>query len=325
MRDLSTIANVDPATPNLIYGEMVNFVADTVDGTAMTKEWVQDLYYALIAVMNEAGVIPNNTEEGATSSQFLTALQAIISNSLSILNKKEIDNADETILDTDRYILYTFDNLTANHNLNLPTLADNEGKTFYVVNLDGSYNVVITPEGAELINDWNETFEITEKYGVLKITALSDRWLVTPLNDACIYEVSTETADTGLTLDGTWDDVISLTPPIGLGYLSTKGTQLGRDTSNPAIIELYFGLGKTSGNNAPNINGGDDNVAQTKISANNNESLIMPRKIIPFEYVSDGTTIYMKAKIISDESPANYHYMYGATHSPMYIKWRRTY
>jgi hypothetical protein len=155
MRDLSTIANVDPATPNLIYGEMVNFVADTVDGTAMTKEWVQDLYYALIAVMNEAGVIPNNTEEGATSSQFLTALQAIISNSLSILNKKEIDNADETILDTDRYILYTFDNLTANHNLNLPTLADNQGRTFYVINLDGSYNVIVTPEGAELINDCN--------------------------------------------------------------------------------------------------------------------------------------------------------------------------
>src|SRR4030042_6396341 len=81
----------------------------------------------------------------------------------------EIDNANHTILDTELYDVYVFKNLTANRYLYWPTLADNQGRRFAVINLSSTYKVINTPEGVELINDYNTTFEITEKGGRLDV------------------------------------------------------------------------------------------------------------------------------------------------------------
>jgi hypothetical protein len=239
---------------------------------------------------------------------------------------KEIDDADETILDTDVYKIYTFDNLTANRSLNLPTLADNFGKEIYVINLDGSYDVNVTPEGSDDINDWNVAFPITEKYGILKVIGLSDRWFVTPLNDACIYEVSSETADTGLALDGTWDDVSGmelLNGIYGSGYLDAYGHQYVRDTSIPSQMYAYWGIGKTSGNNAPDIK--DEDAEGLDVGSQILDRLHFNRRISNCKYDSDGSTLYMKSKIITDEFPATDHRVYGGVNYPMYIRWRRVY
>jgi hypothetical protein len=228
-----------------------------------------------------------------------------------------------------QYDVFTFDSLSADRVLTLPTLADNQGYIFDVINLDGSYDVEIAPEGAELINDWNYIFPITEKGGWVRIVGLSGKWLLTPLNDACIYEVSTETADTGLALDGTWDDVSGMTLLNGIygkGYLYSFGVQYGYDSSLPYNISLYFGIGKTSGNHAPDIFGGDYNYFATILaSSNSNQYLIAPRHLDKIEYESDGSPIYMKAKIFTDELSVTNHRMYGATNCPMYIKFVRKY
>jgi len=99
MRDISGLINVDPPTANLPYGEMKNVVSPgDGTGTPVVKEYIQDLYYALIAVLEEAGIIPDNTEEGITSSQFLTALLYCISHINDVLHI--LDTTESTTKDT---------------------------------------------------------------------------------------------------------------------------------------------------------------------------------------------------------------------------------
>jgi hypothetical protein len=75
MKDISGLPNVDAPTANLINGVM-NDVATPGDGTGtpVRLDWQSDLYYALIAIMNEAGITADDTAEGATSSQFKDAI-----------------------------------------------------------------------------------------------------------------------------------------------------------------------------------------------------------------------------------------------------------
>jgi hypothetical protein len=75
MKDISGLPNVDAPTANLINGVM-NDVATPGDGTGtpVRVDWQSDLYYALIAIMNEAGITADDTAEGATSSQFKDAI-----------------------------------------------------------------------------------------------------------------------------------------------------------------------------------------------------------------------------------------------------------
>ena len=241
------------------------------------------------------------------------------------LIKQADDDADYTLGDM-QYNTFEFTGLTADRDFNLPSYVGYEGYEFEIINLS-DYTVVITPDGTEDINDWNSTFEITEKYGRVRVMALSDRWLVTPLNDACIYEVSTETADTGLALDGTWDDVSGMALLNGIygeGLLSAKVIHYIADSSNPASLASYFGIGKTSGDNAPDIPGLYDFVNEQQVISNTNEQYILTRQINNIEYESDGSTIYMKLRGTSDELNITTHAAYGATNCPMYIKWIRT-
>ena len=257
----------------------------------------------------------------------------VISSELKKGLVKSISDAAYTLgdfgLDTGvQYDTFIFTSLTANRALNLPTLADNQGYAFDVISLDGSYSVDITPEGSEDINDWNNTFQINQQNGHVRIIGLSDRWLLTPINDACIYEINSETADSGLTLDATWDDVSGMTllnGKYGKGDLYAFANQYGVDTSVPSTIELLWGLGTTSGDNAPNISGAYDYFYAVRTTSNNLYSLEFSRRIVKCPYESDGSTVYMKAKINSTELDCTTHTCYGATNVPMYIKWIRKY
>ena len=259
----------------------------------------------------------------------------VISSELKKGLVKSISDAAYTLgdfgLDTGvQYDTFIFTSLTADRALNLPTLADNQGYAFEVISLDGDYGVDITPEGSEDINDWNSTFQINQQNGHVRIIGLSDRWLLTPLNDACVYEVSSETADTGLALDGTWDDVTGMTLLNGIygkGYLDVFANQVGND-SGCQYVSLYFGIGKTSGNNIPDISygGGEYDVFQTyHAAAATNYQLRATRSRSNIPYESDGSTIYMKARIYTDVLNAAVHTVYGATNAPMYIKFIRKY
>ena len=310
---------------NVDTSEGKNLFRTEAPYTVETPEWANSVQEEIMNIIDEAG-LETLFSDNDTRDQLLTALQQIFKEHVE--NKKEIDDEDYTLQDNDVYDLFTFDNLTADRDFNLATLADYNQKSFYIVNLDGSYDVIINPEGAENINDWNYQFNITEKYGIVKVIKLSDRWLVLPLNDACIYYVESETADTGLTLDGTWDDVtgmILLNGVYGKGYLSARGIQSAEDTSFPKYINLFFGIGKTSGNNAPDIPKAYDFYNRVEVTPDNLYRFMVTKRIVNVEYESDGSTVYMKAKVETDESPMTAHEIYGATNAPMYIKFCRRY
>lgn len=238
----------------------------------------------------------------------------------------EVDDANYTVLDTDGFEEIVFINLTADRSLNLPTLADNPWRKITITNLGDGYSVNCNPEGSEDINNWNYKFEITEEGGKVEFLALSDRWKATPLNDACILSVESESADTGLALDGTWDDVDGMTllnGVYGKGFLDAFGNHYGYDDSFPERIHLNFGIGKTSGNNAPDIFFTED--SQVYLTGDYMKILEIKEVINNFPYESDGSPIYMKAMIYTDELSATSHNMYGATDCPMSIRWRRVY
>ena len=307
---------------NIDTTEGKNLFRSEAPYTTQTPEWTNAVQEEIMNIVDEAG-LETLFSDNDTRDQLLTALQKIFQAHAE--NTKEIDDEDYTLQDNDVYDLYTFDNLTGDVDFNLATLADYTGKGFYIVNLDGGFDVVINPEGAELINDWNYQFNITEKYGIVKVAKLSDRWLILPLNDACVYYVESETADTGLTLDGTWDDVAGmelLNSVYGKFSLDAFCNQLGRDSSLVVALELKWGIGKTSGNNAPDIK---DNFPVGMGMQNQELDYIYTERCINnYHYESDGSTIYMKARIDSGTPPATSHTCSGATNCPMYIKARRT-
>ena len=274
------------------------------------------------------GILYTDDIQESSSGSGVVIERVLIKDGIVVEQKKEIDNEDYTLQDNDIYDLYTFDNLTGDVDFDLATLADYNGKSFYITNLDGSYDVIITPEGAENINDWNSTFEITEKYGIVKVTKLSDRWLVLPLNDACIYEVSSETADTGLDRNGNWDDVTGMTILNGINgefILSAKGNQHISNTSSPDGIYGGWGLGTISGNNAPNIPQTTHYFCGFGTNDNSAKELRFTQSCFDVPYSSNGSTVYMKAIVDSDVLNVTGHVVQGQSGYPMFIKARRVY
>ena len=125
----------------------------------------------------------------------------------------EVNDEKYTVGDQDTYTSYIFTGLTANRVFTLPSLKKHPGKKIVIYNLSGTYKVIVTPFSTDLLNDWNTTFEITEKGGRLECLALSTHWECTPNENCCIYKVSSETPDAGLALDGTYDDVNGMALP----------------------------------------------------------------------------------------------------------------
>jgi len=78
MFDISGLSNIDAPTANLPLGAMRNdMIPGDGTGTEIVEPYFQDMYYALYAVLNDAGIAPDNSEEGATGSQFLDSLNTI--------------------------------------------------------------------------------------------------------------------------------------------------------------------------------------------------------------------------------------------------------
>jgi len=242
-------------------------------------------------------------------------------------NIKVITNDNWVITDTDPYSVYVFTGLTADKTLTFPTLADNQARKFAVHNLTGTYKVICTPEGTDLLNDWNSTFEITEKGGRLECLALSTHWECTPNENCSIYRVESEVADTGLTLDGTWDDVAGMAltlPSNGIGYCSSFCRIYAGDSGLVEYIDVSFGLGTLTGNNAPNIRGSDHALSEIRTTVNNLYGHILDRNVMEFKLSASAQTVYMKIKSVSNELNLTQNQTYVSTNDPMLIQWRRT-
>jgi hypothetical protein len=238
----------------------------------------------------------------------------------------EVTNDNYTILDADGYNVIIFKGLTADKVCNLPTLAANQGRRLRIINETGTYKVAVTPEGAEKINSYNASFDINQQWGWLDVIGATAQWDGETDGNSSVLEVSSESAD-GLTLDNTWDDVagMALTITPGKWKVSARGNQNVADTSAISYLEIYFGLGTLSGNNAPNIPGFLKGMNYLQMAADNTLiALWVNQEIIDELYsVAANTVVYMKAKAKSDELNLTTHTMKGETNNPMYIRVRR--
>lgn len=237
----------------------------------------------------------------------------------------ELNGADYTITDDDGYTEIWVTTGGADRTITLPTLADNLARHIKVKNMDGSASVIVDGEGAETING-TATVEITEEGGWWIFTAGSSEWSGDTDGWSTIYYVESEAADSGLTLDGTWDDVsgiVLLNGIYGKFFLDAHAVQYGVDSSYPVRILLGWGIGKTAGNNDPDIF--HDDYIGFELNDQYCYTDKKTRNCHNWEYESDGSSIYMKANLTSAESPGTGHVMYGASNRPMYIKARRIY
>lgn len=225
----------------------------------------------------------------------------------------------------DNRTIITYDSLSGNETYNLPPYTESYGRSLLFINAT-DHDLTLDLHGSDTVNGYSTDIVINQKNGWWQLMAGSSGWIGITNGWSTIYFVESESADTGLALDGTWDDVAGMTllnGVYGYGYLSARGTQFGRDSSDPEYIYLYWGLGKTSGNNAPDISGGYDYISYVRTTANNLDTIAFPRKIVDCPYESDGSAVYMKSQIVTNEMNITSHLMYGQTNSPMGLYWRR--
>ena len=162
--------------------------------------------------------------------------------------------ASYTILDDDGYDEIQYNATDSSGIVRLPTLADNSGRSIIVGKTDSTSNkVIVAPEGNELINNWNSTFEITEQGGQIEFKGISDKWLATPLNDACIYETRTESTIVLTTTLATWEDVITLSINAGNYDLRAEMLHYFVNSSIADNVSLFSGISTVTGNSAPDI------------------------------------------------------------------------
>ena len=75
MLRLEDLVNANPGAGNRSAGSVRNDSGPTAtDGTEIVDRTTNDLYYALVSVMERAGISPDNSDETEVSSQFLEAL-----------------------------------------------------------------------------------------------------------------------------------------------------------------------------------------------------------------------------------------------------------
>jgi hypothetical protein len=248
------------------------------------------------------------------------------------MNYTEIQQIRKTI--DDKHTIEIFDSITDDYIYQLPSVADSHGRSILFVN-PTEYQVILDLKGTETCNGYSTNVVLTEKGGWwMLISGKSDiDWKGITDGKSTIYYVESETADTGLALDGTWDDVsvdgganpmTLLDGVYGKGILEAYGNQDGRDSSIVAYIDAYFGVGKTSGNNAPDIPKAYDYSNFIQTAANTLIAVDLSRKI-KCSYESDGSPIYMKSKIESNEMNITTHTMRGVTNGPMGLYFKRTY
>jgi len=238
------------------------------------------------------------------------------------LNQNEIQKIRKLI--EDKHSTVWFDSLAGDDVFELPSVADSHGRNILFINAS-DYELTLKLKGRETCNGFTTSPVITEKGGWWRLisTESNTDWLGITDGKSTIYYVESETVDSGLSVDGTWDDVegMELLDGIyGQFLIEAFGVQYARRDGGRSSIYVQFGIGSISGDNAPNIaynyRSGNANTTAT-VYVHTNE-----RHINNAKYISDGSTIYMKA---CTGDVYDLHYMYGETGAPMYIKAKRIY
>ena len=79
MKEMQDYSPSVPATGNLAYGTFKNETsAGADDGTKITAEHMQDLYYAIYSILQLGGEAPNNTLEAGDNKQVLSVMSKIL-------------------------------------------------------------------------------------------------------------------------------------------------------------------------------------------------------------------------------------------------------
>jgi hypothetical protein len=85
MKNFSTIPGIGTPSTNRPYGP---FGDDATPGdgtgTAVRTDWVGDIAYAWIKLMNDSGLVPDDSAEGVTTGQALLAVQNMINKGISL-------------------------------------------------------------------------------------------------------------------------------------------------------------------------------------------------------------------------------------------------
>lgn len=72
-------SQIDTSDPAMPYGKFKNVVAQgDGSGSPLEKEWPNDIYGALFALLDSAGITPNNVADKVGASQVLDAIQSLI-------------------------------------------------------------------------------------------------------------------------------------------------------------------------------------------------------------------------------------------------------
>jgi hypothetical protein len=169
---------------------------------------------------------------------------------------KVLSSENYTILDNDGYTEILVTTGASDRTISLPTLADNQFRKIKIKKIDaGAGKVIVTPEGAEKINSWNATVEITEQWGCWDFTACSAEWEGETEGYSTIYRVESSAninlASGSSTLKA---DVLTLSNlPVGTYELIGEGIINIVNTVVFGSVQIYLGIGKTSGDNPIDI------------------------------------------------------------------------
>lgn len=164
---IASVPNIDPITGNRINGE---FRGDTVPGdgtgTPALENWVNDLYYPLIASMDAAGITANNVDEGVNTSQFRDSLEYLVAETQELSS-----NVTVTIQPYSK-------NLRIICNAGLTVLGLTTGSTtraniVNVVNYTGSVITINVTAGASYTLENNSFMQFHNKAGVFELLSFN--------------------------------------------------------------------------------------------------------------------------------------------------------
>lgn len=157
MKLMSSVPNTDTPTANQDVGVPRDDVTPgDGTGTPVREDWQADLYYGLRAILDKAGLTPDNSEEGVVTSQVADAMQYIIN---GVTGQRANKNTGYTILDNDFYRTIYVDTTSADVTITMPLLANNYGRRIRIIHAKSAatpFKVIIAPNGTDtnsLTND----------------------------------------------------------------------------------------------------------------------------------------------------------------------------
>lgn len=271
MKNVSSLPQMGDPTANRPYGQFVDVSAPGLqDGVPARSDWLSDLAYGMIAVMDRVGIVPDNSEEGTVTSQFANA---IVEN-IRRLNTSLDENITVEELLNDRDI---FCSPTADRTMDIATNgAERQGIELTIYNNSATYKVTITYFTAT-------TFVILANEYV-KFKWSGTRWIIIESNsqeflgwEECFYSLS-RTAE----IDGT-NHIYELTVTGDKTAYFKAGQKIKftQDASTKYAVITYV---ETSGGNTTlTIYGGTDYA----ISANAITNTRLAKVNRPYDWEND--------------------------------------